>query len=214
MGPSYNVALFLRVAGGEAPGSQTVLVQSLSTTPITFTAGRVTVNGQNLVTTLPAKDHHGRQPQRLVIQPKIPDSPQASMRHVNTFVFGRRHTEISLSRGDRFIRSRVHRRVACSGQAGCTPTVLAPSSRCVDDLTFRWVSGSGCREGDRRLRKSDDDWQRSRQLLNGDPTIRLDYSKTVPGPNLDSQRTVSNITVTATLKSQSKNKGQVKIKGG
>ncbi len=45
--------IFVAAAGGESPGSQTVLVQSLNTSPLTFTSGASTSAGGNWLTTLP-----------------------------------------------------------------------------------------------------------------------------------------------------------------
>jgi uncharacterized protein (TIGR03437 family) len=45
--------IFVAAAGGESPGSQTVLAQSLNTSPLTFTSGTSTSAGGNWLTILP-----------------------------------------------------------------------------------------------------------------------------------------------------------------
>ena len=45
--------IFVAAAGGESPGSQTVLVQSLNTSPLTFTSGASTSAGGSWLTILP-----------------------------------------------------------------------------------------------------------------------------------------------------------------
>jgi len=64
--------IFAAAAGGESPGSQTILIQSLSTTPVTFHTSAVTTAGGNWITTLPRDGLvSAAQPARIVIQPVI-----------------------------------------------------------------------------------------------------------------------------------------------
>ncbi len=165
-----SALVFSAVAGGEAPGSQTVLVQSLSTAPITFTAGRVTVNGQNLVTTLPSEGTiTAAQPQRLVIQPKISGLSPGIYRGTLTLSFSDGSTRniaivlVIVSSGS---RSSSPESLA-QAQAGCTPNRTRSSLHALIGWIQRTgrLSWSGGREGNRRLRKSDDDRQCCRQLL-------------------------------------------------
>ncbi|MDP8982702.1 MAG: hypothetical protein M3O35_19160 [Acidobacteriota bacterium] len=64
--------IFSAVAGGVSPGSQSILVQNLNSTPLTFSSGRVTVDGNNWFTSLPPDGAVTQaQPVRIVIQPQI-----------------------------------------------------------------------------------------------------------------------------------------------
>ena len=63
--------VFTGVAGGETPGSQTVLIQNTSGKALTFSSGRVTVNTSVLFNPLPGSGTIlPGQPLRIVIQPK------------------------------------------------------------------------------------------------------------------------------------------------
>ena len=216
-----SALVFSAVAGGKAPGSQTVLVQSLSTTPITFTAGRVTVNGQNLVTTLPSDGSFtSAQPQRLVIQPNITGLAPAIYRGTLTLSFSDGSTRniaivlVIVSSGSG-IASPVS---LAQAQGSCTPTTLAPvftllldgfnvpfgfpgqvAVKVIDDCANPMTSGNVVVD-----------------FSNGDPSIRLDslkdgsWTQTWTPP-----RTAGRLTVTATAAvPEHKIKGQVKIKGG
>jgi uncharacterized protein (TIGR03437 family) len=72
LGPIVQPAgmIFAGVAGAEAPGSQTVSIQSTSASPVTFTSGRVTADGANWIQSLPLSGTITQtQPARIVVQP-------------------------------------------------------------------------------------------------------------------------------------------------
>jgi uncharacterized protein (TIGR03437 family) len=216
-----SALVFSAVANGEAPGSQTVLVQSLSTTPVTFTAGRVTVNGQNLVTTLPSDGSiTAAQPQRLVIQPNIAGLGPGIYRGTLTLSFSDGSTRsiaivlVIVSRASS-ISSPVS---LAQAQGACTPTTLAPvftllldgfnipvgfpgqvAVKVIDDCANLMTTGNVVVD-----------------FSNGDPTIRLDSLKDGTWTQTwTPQRMAGSITVTANAEiPEQKLKGQVKIKGG
>ena len=64
--------IFVAKAGGESPGSQALQVQSLSTTPLTFTSGTSTSSGGNWLTVLPPAGTVTAQTQAtIVVQPLV-----------------------------------------------------------------------------------------------------------------------------------------------
>jgi uncharacterized protein (TIGR03437 family) len=217
-----SALVFSAVAGGEAPGSQAVLVQSLSTNPITFTAGRVTSNGKDLVTILPGDGTiTSAQPQRLVIQPKITGLAPGIYRGTLTLSFSDGNTRniaivlVIVSSGGS--RSSSPESLA-QAQAGCAPTTLAPvftllldgfnvpvgfpgqvAVKVIDDCANLMTSGNV-----------------AVSFSNGDSPIRLDSLKDGSWTQTwTPQHTVSSITVTADAEvPEQKVKGQVKIKGG
>ncbi len=64
--------IFVAAAGGESPGSQTVLVQSLNTSPLTFTSGMSTTSGGNWLTVLPPGGTvTAGEPATIVVQPIV-----------------------------------------------------------------------------------------------------------------------------------------------
>jgi uncharacterized protein (TIGR03437 family) len=74
IGPIVQPAgmIFSGVAGGESPGSQTVLIQSLSTTPVTFRSAAVTADGMNWINVLPRDGAvSASQAIRIIVQPVI-----------------------------------------------------------------------------------------------------------------------------------------------
>jgi uncharacterized protein (TIGR03437 family) len=213
--------IFSAVAGGEAPGSQAVLLQSLSTNPITFTAGRVTVNGQNLITTLPSEGSFtSAQPQRLVIQPNITGLAPAIYRGTLTLSFSDGSTRniaivlVIVSPGSR-TASPVS---LAQAQGSCTPTTLAPVFTLLLDGFNVPVGFPG-----QVAVKVIDDCANFMTIGN----VAVNFSNTDPPIHLDSlkdgtwtqtwtpQHTVSSITVTADAEiPEQKLKGEVKIKGG
>ena len=63
---------FAGTVGGEAPGSQTVLLQNTTGAPLTFTSGAVTFNNKPLFETLPSSGTlPASQPLKMLIQPKL-----------------------------------------------------------------------------------------------------------------------------------------------
>jgi uncharacterized protein (TIGR03437 family) len=216
-----SALVFSAVAGGEAPGSQAVLVQSLSTNPITFTAGRVTVNGQNLITTLPSEGSFtSAQPQRLVIQPTITGLPPAIYRGTLTLSFSDGSTRniaivlVIVARGS----GTTSPASLAQAQGSCTPTTLAPVFTLLLD-GFNVPVGF---PGQVAVKVIDDC---ANFMTTGN--VAVSFSNTDPPIHLDSlkdgswtqtwtpQHTVSSITVTADAEiPEQKIKGQVKIKGG
>ena len=74
IGPLVEPAgmIFVAPAGGESPGSRTVTLQSLSTTPLTFTSAASTSSGGNWLTALPAGGTvTAGAPVNLVVQPIV-----------------------------------------------------------------------------------------------------------------------------------------------
>lgn len=198
-----------------------MLVQSLSTTPITFTAGRVTINGQNLVTTLPSEGTiTAAQPQRLVIQPKISGLSPGINRGTLTLSFSDGSTRniaivvVVVAAGSKTASPES----LAQAQSGCTPTVLAPvftllldgfnipvgfpgqvAVKVIDDCANLMTSGNV-----------------AVSFSNGDAPIHLDSLKDGSWTQTwTPQHTVSSITVTGDAEiPEQKVKGQVKIKGG
>ncbi len=67
-----TAVVFSAVAGGESPGSQTLLVSTVTPTAVSFRSAQTTENGKNWFITLPpAANVTQNQPARVVIQPNI-----------------------------------------------------------------------------------------------------------------------------------------------
>jgi uncharacterized protein (TIGR03437 family) len=124
-----SAMIFSAVAGGESPGSQNVVVQSLSSTPVTFTSGSVTADGGNWITALPPSGGiTAAQPARIVIQPRIDGLAAGIYRGTLTLSFSDGNTRsiaillVLVPAGSRGSSSTS----LLQAQAGCTPTTLAP----------------------------------------------------------------------------------------
>ncbi len=119
--------IFTSIEGGTAPGSQTVTLQSTDSDPLTFTSGRVTANGQNWFTSLPAEGTlTAQQPQRIVIQPLAKGLPAGVYRGSLTLSFSDGSSRsvalvlVVVPAGP----SNLSRLRSAAGV--CTPTLLAP----------------------------------------------------------------------------------------
>ncbi|MBZ5608094.1 MAG: hypothetical protein LAP38_07550 [Acidobacteriia bacterium] len=124
-----SAIIFTAVAGGESPGSQTVLVQSLSTTPVTFRSVSATADSQNWITTLPPDGTvTAAQPVRIVVQPNIKGLNPGIHRGSITLLFSDGSTRniaivlviVAPASAGPSARSFTE------AQAACTPTTLAP----------------------------------------------------------------------------------------
>jgi len=122
--------IFTGVAGGATPSSQTVTVQNTDSTPISFASGRVTVDGANWFTSLPASaDVTQTQPARIVIQPQIAGLADGVYRGTLTLSFTDGSTRtialvlVLVPAGTTLPREN-ERQTAIA--AGCTPKLLAP----------------------------------------------------------------------------------------
>ncbi len=125
-----SAMVFSAVAGGESPGSQSVLVQSLSTAPITFRSASVTSDSQNWITTLPRDGTvTAAQPVRIVIQPDIRGLGNGIHRGSVTLSFSDGSTR-SIAIVLVIVPSGGAASTAAgslsNAQAACTPTTLAP----------------------------------------------------------------------------------------
>ena len=90
IGPIVQPAgmIFSAAAGAESPGSQTVLVQSLSTGSVTFHSSSTTANGGNWITVLPRDGSvSAAQPARIVVQTSTRGLAAAVYRGTVTLAF-------------------------------------------------------------------------------------------------------------------------------
>ena len=217
--------IFVGVAGGQAPGSQTVLVQNTSGNPLMFTSGGVTLNGAPLFDSLPGSGTITQsQPQRIVIQPKTAGLKAGVYRGALT---------LSLSDGNKRNIALVLAIVGAGGgsssarngseavklaQSACEPQTLVPvftqladgfsipasfpgqvSVRVIDDCANPMTAG-GVNVG----------------FSNGDPALRLISLKDGSWagtwtPQHNSPQIV--VTATAAIPEQSL-RGQIAVKGG
>jgi adhesin/invasin len=133
LGPIVQPAgiIFTGVVGGEAPGSQTLTIQSTSSTPLTFSARAVTGDGGNWIQPLPASGTATQiQPVRIVIQPLTQGLARGVYRGSLTIAFSDGSTRTialllvmiapaaGLAEGEP--------RSLPKAVAACQPTVLAP----------------------------------------------------------------------------------------
>ncbi len=122
--------LFTGTAAGETPGSQTVLVQNTSGSPLNFTASNVVRNGSLLFQALPETGTVGAQPARILIQPLTKGLAPGVYRGNITLAFsdGSSHNVAlvlvlapsapsSAATSDAKLTAKI---------AGCTPTSLVP----------------------------------------------------------------------------------------
>jgi uncharacterized protein (TIGR03437 family) len=122
--------LFTAVAGGEAPGSQTVLVQNTSGSPLNFTASSVVRNGSLLFQALPDNGTVGALPARVLIQPVIKGLPPGVYRGNVTLAFSdgsSRNIALVLVLAPSAPSSATASNAKLTAKiAGCTPTTLVP----------------------------------------------------------------------------------------
>jgi len=215
-----SALIFSGVAGGESPSSQTLLVQSLSSAPDTFTSGAVTNDGINWIQALPtAGSVSSAQPGRIVVQPIIDNLTPGIHTGTLTLSFSDGSTRVVnivlvlIAPGSRGSIQGLEQT-----QAGCTPTTLAPVFSLLPDgfsvpagfpsaLTVKVIDdcANPMTTGNVVVRFS-----------NGDSPLRLDslkdgsWSQTwVPKHN------TAAVTVTADAQIPEQNlTGQVKVKGG
>jgi uncharacterized protein (TIGR03437 family) len=214
--------LFKAVAGGESPSSQTIMIQNTSGSPVNFHSGRVTVDGNNWLTSSPSDGTvTPTSPTRIVVQPQTGSLGQGVYQGTLT---------LSFSDGSRRVVSVVlvivapgsalpsSARTAAAAPAACAPKKLIPlftqlpsgfsvpggfpvslETSVVDDCANPMVSGGV-----------------TVSFSNGDPAMRLTSLKNgswagtwVPG--VVSPQT----TVTALAEIPEQNlKGTVQVKGG
>jgi uncharacterized protein (TIGR03437 family) len=121
--------VFAGIQGQEPPGSQTVLVQNTSNTPVTFDSGRLTLDGQIWFTSLPSEGTiTAAQPLRIVVQPKTQGLASGVYRGTLTLSFSDGNTRnialvlVVVPAGATLPSSnRLPAR-----QASCQPAILAP----------------------------------------------------------------------------------------
>jgi uncharacterized protein (TIGR03437 family) len=121
--------VFSGVAGGELPGSQTILVQSTSNA-VVFRSGQITSNGKSWFTSLPPDATvTPAQPVRIVIQPQTSGLAPGIYRGSLTLSFSDGSIRnvalvlVLLPAGS--VLPEAHA-LAAPSAAGCTPTTLAP----------------------------------------------------------------------------------------
>jgi uncharacterized protein (TIGR03437 family) len=121
--------IFGGVAGGESPGSQTILVQDTSSSAVTFHSGRFTLDGQSWFTSLPSDANVTEsQPVRIVIQPQTASLAAGVYRGTLTLSFSDGNTRtvaivlVLVPVGS--VISAARKRVAAA--TGCIPKVLVP----------------------------------------------------------------------------------------
>ena len=121
--------VFSATEGGDSPNSQTVLVQNTNNTPLTFTSGRLTLDGANWLTTLPGEGVvTAAQPVRIVVQPKIQGLKAGVYRGNLTLSFSDGNTRnvamvlVIVPKGAS--TGGISARQAASGS--CKPSTLAP----------------------------------------------------------------------------------------
>jgi uncharacterized protein (TIGR03437 family) len=122
--------IFTSVVGAESPSSQTVTLQSTDNTPITFTSGFATPNGENWLTPLPASGTISQaQPASVVLQPQTGGLAPGVHRGTVTFSFSDGSTRttsivlVIIPSGPSLPAPGVKRPEA---QGVCVPTTLAP----------------------------------------------------------------------------------------
>ncbi|HYL76136.1 MAG TPA: hypothetical protein VEU96_18145 [Bryobacteraceae bacterium] len=120
--------IFTGVAGGASPSSQTVTVQNTDSATVSFVSGRITVDGANWFTSLPAgADVTQSQPVRIVIQPQIDGLTTGVYRGTLTLSFSDGNTRtialvlVLIPPG-----SILPHENQVQAVAGCNPKVLAP----------------------------------------------------------------------------------------
>lgn len=214
--------IFTGVAGAESPGSQTVTVQNTSGTPVTVTSGRVTSDGNNWFTSLPADGIVTQtNPINIVIQPQIAGLAPNIYRGTLTLSFSDGNTRVIslvlviVPAGTTLPSAQGQ---AAAPDASCTPTKLAPvftmlpngfnvpggfpaqvNTSVVDDCGHAMTAGGV-----------------TVSFSNGDPALPLTSLKngTWAGTWIPGTQT-ANVTVTALAQIPEQNlKGQVQIKGG
>jgi uncharacterized protein (TIGR03437 family) len=212
--------IFVSTSGGDSPGSQPVIIQSTSASPVTFTSGVTTVNGGNWLSALPPQGTVAQaQPARVVLQP---DSSQLGA--------GVYRGTLTLSFSDGTVRVvAVVLVVAPAGTVpsvgggkgreagGCIPTVLVPI---FTQLSAGFTETAGF-PGQVSVDVVDDCGASTTTgdvivgFSNGDPPLRLTSLKDGNWAGTwTPQRVVSPITVTADAVIPDRNlKGEVVLTG-
>jgi uncharacterized protein (TIGR03437 family) len=121
--------VFSATEGGDSPNAQTVLVQNTNNTPLTFTSGRLTLDGANWLTTLPGEGVvTAAQPARIIVQPKIQGLKAGVYRGTLTLSFSDENT-----RNVAIVLVIVPKGTSTGGVSGrqagvgsCKPSTLAP----------------------------------------------------------------------------------------
>jgi trimeric autotransporter adhesin len=121
--------IFTGVAGGSSPSSQIVTVQNTDNAAISFVSGRVTLDGANWFTSLPASAVVTQtQPARIVIQPQIDGLAAGVYRGTLTLSFTDGTTRtialvlVLIPSGSTL----PHENQLQASPAGCLPKTLAP----------------------------------------------------------------------------------------
>ena len=213
--------IFAAVAGAEPPGSQTVLVQNTTSTPVTFRSGQVIAGSQNLFTSLPPEATVTQaQPVRVVIQPRISGLAPGIYRGMLTLSFSDGSTRnvalvlVLLAPGSSLPPGQS---IAAAAQ-GCIPKTLAPVFTQLSD-GFSIPAGF---PGQVAVKVIDDCANPQTtggvtvSFTNGDPTIRLISLKdgTWAG-TWTPQRSAAQVTVTAVAEIPEQGlRNQVQVKGG
>lgn len=216
-----SAMIFSGVAGGESPGSQSVLVQSLSSASIAFTSGSVTIDGGNWISTLPASGSiSAAQPARIVVQPQIAGLAPAIYRGTLTLSFSDGNTRniaivlVLVPPGS----GRSSSPSFAQAQAACTPTTLAP----VFTLMSNGFTVPAGFPGAVAVKVIDDcaNLMTTGNVVvafsNGDAPLRLDSLKDGTWTQTwTPQNNAATVTVTADAAIPDQNlKGQVVVKGG
>jgi len=212
--------IFTAIAGAEPPGSQTVIVQNTSKTPVTFRSGRLTVDGKSWFTSLPSDATVTQAlPVRIVVQPRTEGLATGVYPGTLTLSFSEGTTRtvavvLVVVPAGSVIRPLSVRQ----DTAGCTPRVLAP----VFTLISEGSSIPAGFPGQVAVKVVDDCGNPMTaggvnvSFSNGDPTIRLISLKdgTWAG-TWTPERSAAQITVTANASAPEQNlKGDVSIKVG
>ena len=214
-----SAMIFSAVAGRESPGSQTILVQSLNSAPVTFRSGAVTADGRNWITVAPREGTvTAAQPARIVVQPVIEGLGPGIYRATLTLSFSDGNTR----------NIAIVLVIAPTGSArgsgglvqaigGCTATALVP----VFTLLFDGFSASVGYPGQVAVKVIDDcgnpmiTGNVTVSFSNGDAPVRLTSLKdgTFAG-TWTPQRTTTSVTVTADAEiPEQRIKGSVKVQG-
>jgi uncharacterized protein (TIGR03437 family) len=132
IGPLIEPAglLFTGIAGAESPGSQTVLVQSTNSAPLTFHSGRITAGGQNWFTVTPSDGTVTEaSPVRIVVQPQTAGLAPGVYHGTLTLSFSdgsTRNVDLVLVLPAAGGSSTTSSQLIAHAQGPCIPTTLVP----------------------------------------------------------------------------------------